>query len=1393
MHPTIERGANENIAGPPILDGPCSPELPEPSNSVSVPLSDLWAAISNSRYRSLGGELERDVFEELQEALSAHAELFSSPFSRSHLSVHPYFAHEGVDDQDDFGIEIPDGDHPSYVPMRSKLTPEHPTYPWPNKALFITTLLFSSPRLPFSEPQMKAVLDWAKVLGARDVPSLYALKQHHKYLQDVVGDPTRKVVSPYGNIFYVNDIANAIAKDYANPLTRFAMQDFPEDGGDGMSQVFHGEKLLRELPSPPAARVDGTIYFVDELLQDSSGGYFVPERFFLAMSDVALGGATHGMERRKELYALGRSVERTDAGFVVNDYQEILPTSAFKRLFEDIAFDPNELACGLTESSKKYASLTPNPWRKKSGGRMVYRVPLIIFMDDVSGNISKQWNKHFVIYMSNASLPREMLDQEFNVRFVTSSPHASPMELMHAMKESVMQAAESGVIAWDCRDQEEVLLIPEGLFHAGDNPMQAELCSQAGLTCNFFCRTCHVGGTKEYKGSDSGYRTIFEPGSLRTPAETMSGIRSQLSKAMLPGATDKVKTSVSSTGVRDTLSSTILHTLIEMGKRLRKRGASTMNESDVKKELEKELATLLNGHGLEDMINPLLGMPGVNIHLDTPTEILHTVLLGVVKYFWGQTVFLIEKAKLLDVFQSRLDSIEHDALNAPSLNAKYMCGYKGSLIGKHFKSLAQVMPFVIYDLVPQDVVNAWTTVGQLVVLLWHTEITNLEVYLAKLSRMIEDFLNVTAKCAPSILISKPKFHFLVHLPAYIRRFGPAIAFSTERFESFNYVFRLSCIHSSRHGPSQDSCQRFARLDIVKHIVTGGYWYEKELKRWVRASPFVLDYLYEHPAQAKLLGVKLDDDEDKSGTGEFCRVNKSGKSEVSKSVKWESTLCAKFSTVSPQACKSEYHRGHAFIAKEGDKVEIGGHVILAHSSSHTGFVIGRVCEILIGDPLGRIVSHVATQLFTFAPELHPLLHLPCVELSDETVVVHPSDILCGVNLQHNCIDAKCTKLVNRAIQQERTLTQRTKRIIQHEPTPKYFLNTFSIHNYSLIRAVVPPSLQEPPPRVLPVDVDKVRTLAAQQIRQKKAQHQGQLDVGTGVPQEGSASDALAHPAFDQPVAKKNTRKRGAKNPPTAASNATQPTAAPSVILPPLPPQEGSASDALACPAFDQPVAKKNTRKRGANPPPTAASNVTQPPAAPSVMPLPPPPPAVMIPSIVPSLPTAVATHSLRSHPHPAQMQHDHFSPPSTALQHPSMYSQPHHQPLEGSSLHSAQIQYNYSSPPSESAAHSLMYHRLHQLPPQGSHSAVYSAQMQYNHSSPPSAAHSLMYHRLPPQAFHSHPAETQYNGPMHPPPGPLIVPHQPYDQLPLQMRSSQLTDPRYHMGFPQYASGALYFP
>lgn len=78
--------------------------------------------------------------------------------------------------------------------------------------------------------------------------------------------------------------------------------------------------------------------------------------------------------------------------------------------------------------------------------------------------------------------------------------------------------------------------------------------------------------------------------------------------------------------------------------------------------------------------------------------------------------------------------------------------------------------------------------------------------------MVDDFLLATASCSPSIITLKPKFHFLVHLTSYIRRFGPALLFSTERFESFNGVFRAASMFSNRHSPSRDIAMKLAEID-----------------------------------------------------------------------------------------------------------------------------------------------------------------------------------------------------------------------------------------------------------------------------------------------------------------------------------------------------------------------------------------------------------------------------------------------------------------------------------------------------------------------------------------------------------------------------------------------------
>ncbi len=77
---------------------------------------------------------------------------------------------------------------------------------------FFTHTLFSSVNLRFSEAQKSTILEWGKAMKAPNVPIKYVFAKIVECIRKLVGDPTRKVVSLSGNVFYINDVAQAIAK-----------------------------------------------------------------------------------------------------------------------------------------------------------------------------------------------------------------------------------------------------------------------------------------------------------------------------------------------------------------------------------------------------------------------------------------------------------------------------------------------------------------------------------------------------------------------------------------------------------------------------------------------------------------------------------------------------------------------------------------------------------------------------------------------------------------------------------------------------------------------------------------------------------------------------------------------------------------------------------------------------------------------------------------------------------------------------------------------------------------------------------------------------------------------------------------------------------------------------
>ncbi|TFK95884.1 hypothetical protein BDV98DRAFT_614531 [Pterulicium gracile] len=323
---------------------------------------------------------------------------------------------------------------------------------------------------------------------------------------------------------------------------------------------------------------------------------------------------------------------------------------------------------------------------------MIIPVPIIRFMDDSLGNISK-----------HALLPQEQVEKRSNIHFITSSPHATPMELTKGVQECLDAAAKDGVRTWDCKYNKEVVLIPFDLSKAGNNPMQAEESSQAGVACNFFCRTCTAGGTKVFKENVDGYKTLFKPGTLRTPSGTIAQIKKQVEEAQNSGGKGKVKTCVSETGMSNKAIQLIIETLITKRRQYQGgRQVPAAQEAVIQEQPAQDLQDLLGDHTLEECMNPLLHAAGFDVHQDTPTGILHTILLGVVKYFWG---------KPCTIFEAQLESVSLRGLGEVVLPAAYICKYQGSLIGKHFKALAQVMPVVIHGLFLEELVKAWLAIG----------------------------------------------------------------------------------------------------------------------------------------------------------------------------------------------------------------------------------------------------------------------------------------------------------------------------------------------------------------------------------------------------------------------------------------------------------------------------------------------------------------------------------------------------------------------------------------------------------------------------------------------------------------------------------------------------------
>ncbi|KAJ7145018.1 hypothetical protein C8R46DRAFT_1232351 [Mycena filopes] len=550
-------------------------------------------------------------------------------------------------------------------------------------------------------------------------------------------------------------------------------------------------------------------------------------------------------------------------------------------------------------------------------------------------------------------------------------------------------------------------------------------------------------------------KSFMKVGRLRNKEETTTTLRSYFTEASEKLDTKtKVKNLQTANGVKDKYQTHFIEQLFNSYKK--KRGQAPKTAARDAKLAQFPPITM----------SPVWRIKGLDPHQDTPVEILHVILLGFVKYLWRDLVQLQYKTndEKKNLLATRLSSLDVSGLGISPLAGRTLVQYAGSLTGRDFRAIAQVAPFVLYDLVSDDCFKTWQALSKIVPLIWQPEIADIEPHIAVLTAEIEHFLLCAARWT-NRWFNKPKFHIFVHLPAHIRRFGPAILFATEAFESFNAIIRAKSVHSNRHAPSRDIAHAFAQGNRIRHLLSGGLFLLKTphepapSSATVPSAPNVTVAPIITRAQQVLLSTKPDWNVIGKGPQSLVasRCTVTGYLGLDLKIKPAGGVCVADNskpksgnnTLTKRHIPAWEPGPHLFQTQKnlslhnGDVCEPGSFVIVHRLQQLGQTFVARVQEIL-----QRSGSQAS---FASQPDIILLQHvfidnsrtrygMPSIQFLDEWTLHNTDELICTVNVQHNCLDNKCGATGTRPVYQERCKTTQTRAQVAHLNINDMVLNT-----------------------------------------------------------------------------------------------------------------------------------------------------------------------------------------------------------------------------------------------------------------------------------------------------------------------------------------------------------------
>ncbi|KAI0696508.1 hypothetical protein BC835DRAFT_1405920 [Cytidiella melzeri] len=858
--------------------------------------------------------------------------------------------------------------------------------PYSSKTEFLLDTIDNLPCMPISDALMKLFLLVSNEAGVRDVPSFYRLRKTQKELCACSGIPTVHCESARGNIFFVNDPRTLVAQDWTNLAIRPHIHVYPEipDSSDPVSEVWHGEKWRETMnldALSPMYNAHEKHYYVNKLTQLRNGEFIIPFRWVIY---------------RKAVHAQSWAVAIGD-----NNVATVLPVQIMVAALD---MDKNYFdlkADGKLpvwhESSLGYETAMPNPLRVVAKGAPLYSSFVDYFGNDVSGNRSKSWNKHLNSYMTHRNLPRSLLQQEYHTHFILTSTHASVAEQFSGFKNIVEQTHEEPVRVRDPMTDEDACFRLFVNTAPSDNPMQSEVSAHIGGAGNLFCCKCDAGGTGEEKESAEGFERLFKPGKSRTKESILDSLQTQFTLAC-GGVAQRIKDIQTATGMKDAYSQFWIDHLIERGKAMKAEDPSRSSE-----DIQTELCLWVTNH-TADIYSGFLTLKGFDPTSDTPIEILHTILLGLVKYGWHGTHTSWNTVQK-DLHARRLQATNIDGLSIHPIRSSYILQYANSLIGRQLKTLAQMTFFHVHDLISPLQFRMWHAIGELSALLWIPEIYEMNNYLDNVDIAVGNVLNTFAEIDPTKILKKIKLHL----------------------QSFNAIFRFCSIFSNHQAPSRDIAIQIAEQESMKHRLTGGLWLEQNSNTWTAAGWGVRDMLQKQPMLQRLIGWNFPADRD-VGSCKLEPLKKGIKEQPSFMLSTTAVArCLNLTSYDEEDC----FRGQWFVAQSKEECSVGSWVF-ASSSLDQNTAVGRVEEIIVSS-VSASRCLVVIDLFQLAAARHEVFQMPFLQRRHgqrQRGAVFAKNVKFKFNAQHDCLRAGCQATGKRPQIQERLQTSIAETFIEH---------------------------------------------------------------------------------------------------------------------------------------------------------------------------------------------------------------------------------------------------------------------------------------------------------------------------------------------------------------------------